>query len=99
MTRSRRVVENLFGIVAARWRVVAKRMESGLETSRIVVMVAFLLHNFMIDHGTDATALADKEDPVTHAIQPGLWRQTLRRREDEGMRTIPEDVPAAVQGE
>ena len=76
LCRARRIVENAFGVVANRWRVLLKRIDITPQRAEVVVLAACCLHNLMIaDHPDQVRHMVDREDPVTHQVTTGEWRQ------------------------
>ncbi|KAM0730299.1 Protein ALP1-like [Formica fusca] len=84
LSRARRVVENAFGIMAARWRIYHKPMNTSLATTEAIVQATICLHNFMMTrdhycdanfadrtnrHGTEVTNVWRDNIPLTGAIQ------------------------------
>ena len=47
LSRSRRVIENAFGILAARWRVFMQLIQSTVEKTDRIVKATICLHNFL----------------------------------------------------
>jgi hypothetical protein len=47
LSRARRIVENCFGILAARWRLFSRPIELSPEHAIIATMAAVTLHNFL----------------------------------------------------
>ena len=47
LSRSRRVIENAFGILAARWQIFLRPIQSSVETTELIVKAAICLHNFL----------------------------------------------------
>lgn len=77
LSRARRVVENVFGIVSAVFRVLRKPLLSEPEKAQCVVMTTVCLHNFL-RKGTSRTTYTppgtfDQEDSTGNVI-PGSWR-------------------------
>lgn len=70
LTRARRTVENAFGIMANRFRVLHTAIT--LQPSRVeaVVLATCTLHNMLRTSAIEG----DVEDPETHDIQQGTWR-------------------------
>jgi hypothetical protein len=53
LSRARRVVENAFGILSAKFRVFKSPIALKTSSARSVVMATTCLHNFLIDFGTN----------------------------------------------
>jgi hypothetical protein len=78
LSRARRISENAFGIITARYRVLHTIMQLTPEKAEIVVLAICALHNYLMSRGDRVYApevMMDQEDPVTHEIIPGQWRQ------------------------
>jgi len=74
LTRARRIVENVFGITANRFRVLRKYI-----TVNIVLAIC-VLHNFLMStQGSQSSylqpGLLDTESTDTHEVQCGMWRE------------------------
>ena len=73
LSRARRIVENAFGILANRFRVLHTTMCMRPERAECVVMAACILHNILRNRDPSLQE-ADHEDTVTHEVIPGAWR-------------------------
>lgn len=75
LSRARRVVENVFGILVSRFGILQQRINLKPENIESVVLACCVLHNFLRRnvpaHYTPPDSL-DVEDPYTHDIQTGL---------------------------
>ena len=75
LCRARHVVENAFGILANRWRVLAKRIDISPSRVELVVLAACALHNMIVNEKPQhLRRMADREDPEKHNVTDGTWR-------------------------
>nr|XP_054591353.1 uncharacterized protein LOC129155158 [Nothobranchius furzeri] len=76
-SRARRVIENAFGILAARWRVFGKAMECSVDTAELITKGCVALHNFLC--GTDQlqAETARYISRVDEGDVLGEWRQVV----------------------
>ena len=73
LSRARRVVENAFGIMANRFRILLQPLNLDIEKIEEIVWTCCCLHNFLRDtSGNDSES--DKEGDVGNFV-PGSWRQ------------------------
>ena len=47
LSRSRRVIENVFGILRARWRIFSRPIKASIENTERYIMAAVCLHNYL----------------------------------------------------
>ncbi|XP_070383568.1 uncharacterized protein [Dermacentor albipictus] len=79
LSRARRVIENLFRIMAARWRILRRPFRASEETTENICKACVVLHNFMMSESALARSAysppgyADSEDWQENET-PGLWR-------------------------
>ncbi|XP_039763349.1 protein ALP1-like [Pararge aegeria] len=76
LSRARRVVENVFGIVSSVFRVLRKPMLLQPHKAELVVMAITLLHNYLKRHSTNVymiPGLVDREEDGN--LNEGTWRQ------------------------
>lgn len=76
LSRARRVVENAFGILANRFRVLMTAINLAPEKVETLTLTCCLLHNYLRCHTEAYTppGSLDTEHPLSHAVQPGKWR-------------------------
>ncbi|XP_050693866.1 putative nuclease HARBI1 [Eriocheir sinensis] len=75
LSRARRIIENAFGIMASRFRCLLTTIP--LHPCRVesVVLACCTLHNLMrVRYRSHHDTLMDEEDPQSHAVTPGAWR-------------------------
>ena len=73
LSRARRVIENVFGIMASRFRIFHRPINSRPEYVKNIVKAAVALHNFLIDdNGYCSNGLADTNN------RPGDWRTEIQ---------------------
>lgn len=77
LSRGRRIVENAFGILSARFRVFKSPIALSTPTVVKLVKSACALHNWIRKMGND-NIIADVEDHERGQIIPGSWRSNNR---------------------
>lgn len=78
LSRARRIVENAFGILAARFRVFEKDINLSPPKASKVVLAACSLHNWLRksnDRNYWANGIVDSENLELGTIAPGKWRE------------------------
>uniref|UniRef100_UPI00358E87A6 putative nuclease HARBI1 n=1 Tax=Myxine glutinosa TaxID=7769 RepID=UPI00358E87A6 len=76
LSRARRIVENAFGILANRFRCFHRPIEQKPETAVQIVLATCTLHNWLANRKQEKILRrADFENPDTHEVTPGAWRQ------------------------
>ena len=80
LSRARRVVENVFGIVSSVFRVLRKPMLVNVNTAKQVTLACVHLHNYMRQSSTSCRTYTppgtfDPEDRDTDTTLPGAWRR------------------------
>ena len=75
LSRARRVVENVFGILVTRFRVLINTMQQNTENVQKIVMACICLHNLMrMRYPQGQNWALDCLDANMNVI-PGAWRQ------------------------
>ena len=77
--RARRIVENAFGVLSARFRVLLRTLELDVENSLQAVRACLVLHNFLLtkkDGAHNPPGFLDMEDEHGN-VRPGSWRNLL----------------------
>lgn len=78
LSRARRVVENTFGILASRFRLLHSTLSINTENVDIIVLACCVLHNYLSKKNavyvTDTSV--DNEDVTNLVFRPGEWRET-----------------------
>lgn len=92
LSRARRIVENVFGIMSAVFRVLRKVMLLSPEKATLVVLACVYLHNFLrkSKHSRkNYTPPGTFDEEKDGKIIPGLWRQGNENRNAESFLPIP----------
>lgn len=77
LSRSRRVVENAFGILANRFRVFLTKILLKPRRAEQITLAACALHNFLrVQSQSSFDSMLDKDNDTTGSITPGSWRST-----------------------
>lgn len=81
LSRARRVVENAFGVLVARFEVYRSPIRFKLSTIRKIVLATVVLHNYLRQRNSTRSSYTpegsiDVEDIIVDpgAITPGSWR-------------------------
>lgn len=77
LSRARRTIENTFGIMVARWRVLKNNLIMEPKYAEKVVLAAVVLHNFLMTANDDAycsPAYTDTIDSEGEIVTQGGWR-------------------------
>ena len=82
LSRARRVVENVFGILANRFRVFQAPIALEPEKIEMIILACCSLHNYLRSHESaqgvyTPPSYVDREDADTHEPIPGSWRDNL----------------------
>lgn len=79
ISRARNVVENAFGLMAARFRVFHTAINLEPMKVRYIVLAACVLHNFLVRSSSAYCnpQVVDTEDEVTREVTPGTWRKEI----------------------
>jgi hypothetical protein len=77
LSRARRIVENVFGILSSRFAIFQRPIVLDAEKVELIVLAACALHNFLRTKATDTYmphGSIDSEDLENHNITEGEWR-------------------------
>lgn len=80
LCRARRVVENAFGILATRFRVLQTTINVSVERAEIIVLACCALHNFLRQKSSTylTPSCVDWEDTSAGQLNEGEWRRSTR---------------------
>ena len=79
LSRARRIIENCFGILRARFRIFRQPIKAAIETVEVIVLVACALHNYLRLTENAAYCPAGFVDCETRSgeIKHGKWRTVV----------------------
>ncbi|XP_028138355.1 uncharacterized protein LOC114332779 [Diabrotica virgifera virgifera] len=78
LCRARRVVENVFGVLASRFRIFQQPFNINLDKIELVILACCALHNFLrktCKSNYITEKCIDREDINNGTVIPGEWRQ------------------------
>lgn len=80
LSRARRVIENSFGILSSRFRILLKTINLSPEKATIIVRACCHLHNYLRRKKMDIfwQESFDTENILTGKVEPGSWRSENR---------------------
>ena len=87
LSRARRVVENAFGLLAQRFRVMLRTCELQPDNVRMLIKCCLTLHSILLQRVPPAPEAVDRED-ANRNLLPGVWREHV----------IWEDIPHPQAG-
>ncbi|KAK8761491.1 hypothetical protein V5799_027239 [Amblyomma americanum] len=78
LSRARRLIENAFGIMSSRWRILRRPFRASEETTQNIVKSCVVLHNFLLSSPQSRSAYSppgftDHEDWEGNIVE-GSWR-------------------------
>jgi len=88
LSRARRCIENAFGVMTARYRVLRRTLLATRRTAKAIIQAVVVMHNFHLMRNREAYAPAnymDWEDRRGNVVR-GRWRQE-----------VGQDVPAPIR--
>lgn len=86
LSRARRVIENCFGTLVARWRIFRRAIQSKVETVQKTVQATITLHNYLRQTDTTCYCPAGFVDSFDGSgnILPGEWRRITSADDGSG---------------
>ena len=90
LSRARRVIENSFGILVARWRVFQKPIDAKPERVEKIILAAIVLHNYLKQTDNACYTPNGFVDSKNNSgnIMPGQWRSILDGNSLQNVRLI-----------
>lgn len=76
LSRARRIIENAFGILPARWRILRRTIDANVETIEAILKATICLHNYLIKNKESTyfhKSIADRQTSNGDIIL-GTWR-------------------------
>jgi hypothetical protein len=80
LSRARRIIESVFGILVARWRIYERRINMSPERVETAAKATIVLHNYLTTVGEDIekTLLRLRRTQQNHQMTPGQGIQDVR---------------------
>lgn len=101
-SRARRIIENVFGILSSKFRVLLKPIALDPNKVELVTLTCLYLHNFLRRNVESINTYFppgtfDTEDLDNNLIIPGSWRQEVQREPLLGLQNFARKPPATAQ--
>lgn len=79
LSRARRVIENAFGILTARWRIFSRPIQGSVETVEAITLATVSLHNYLRQTNSASYCPSGFVDSEHRSgdIRPGEWRHIV----------------------
>lgn len=79
LCRARRVIENTFGILCARWRIFRKAIIASVDSVQSMIQATICLHNYLMDTKESRSTYCpddfiDQENQESGVVTGGHWR-------------------------
>ena len=89
-SRARRVIENSFGILRARWRIFSRPIIASVENTESYIMACLCLHNYLrqTDNAMYCPSGFVDSYSSTGEYKPGAWRKQDMRGNASGLRPV-----------
>ena len=98
LSRARRIVENAFGILSSRFRILLRTLELDVENAMEVVRACLALHNYLItkkDKAYVTSGFMDSENSNGNVV-PGLWWAIINDQEICTLRSNHRERPSSL---
>ena len=82
LSRQRRIVENTFGILVARFRILQRAMDFTLSTNKLVTMACCVMHNMCINKYPPREKDLDKYNEEGKLVEAGEWREGTKELDE-----------------
>lgn len=91
LSRARRVIENAFGILRARWGIFRGPIQGSVETVECIIQATVCLHNYLRQTETALYCPSGFVDCYDNSgnIKPGEWRSAVSKEQEGALRQIP----------
>jgi hypothetical protein len=89
LSRSRRTIENAFGVLSARWRIFRRPIRANVHTVEQIIKATIGLHNYLLLTENASYIPSGFVDSYSESgeIQSGKWREEVRR-DDPALRQL-----------
>ena len=89
LSRARRIIENTFGILAARWRLFLRPVNATIENVEVYIKAAVALHNYLwiVDEPAYVTPGLVDQEVGDGTFRLGRWRDDVERA--QGLSSAP----------